>query len=895
MCIFLIALLFLLITGHLAVADILPLFIILPFLIPSAVIVCGHVYAYSFQFTRDVTGLCERYETMNFYQPGYKVLDERYSVACYQIAAEELVLKLQGRLRGWYQGLSRGGIIPNSSVNSFILICLSRFLVVFLVVYLVGFAFSAALRGLVVEIVKLVFYTVAATVSGLALVLVFVLIFVSGLVGLCEGANIGLHNVIAHIAHLSFDERAPSPRACISSACGVYLAVRLVRHAATWSLRTWTAILACALVAATFIWVYPNRGRLSRCSIKMIASIGRSATDGCEMYDQEYDWPVDPTLVTPPGHGLESKEDRLPECREEVSRVAEKRPRKHVGCGRFGAGFGYVVGFRSEVHSVEHRAKPITFCGHNGLSSCAMFHPQSTCSSTPSLSALASHPIESPTTEATSEPSNLVQAEDMHPRFEQCGSLLAPVVSTSPALSTESLPDLVYNSSASSGSSSQAATPVRGSGLVALHYPITSRISSLCFSHKHVGRVQPRFSPLDAPKPVVEARTATGESKAIALLHRSEWKQKAKRQRSRNTVHGSGGSSLDLVDSPMDDVVEMVEPGAMLESVSTQQWIQAEVVVDSPFDSAMVDTSPRSLPLGSPLEDLDAQNDVVVGEPVGTRAIKPIPRLRRRMQAARSDGTDAPLVTSVVCAASLGSSTSSSPPPKSTGLEDPVSLRSGRDKLRSGSTGDSSVAPSPSSSVPITTPAAEWIRARRAGKTAAIQPVPAEDLYSNLTSLPNPTSTNGLDILAALATATRPATPVTEIQVPEDLSLAIDSSLDNDLACTTSNVPALRARHLDTAMPLSNPLDVLASLAAAAASSDATVMASKNLHANTNTKTTRTGIPKVRMVPIYTWLMDDGVKRVMKKGESIPPRANYTIKDEKGTRMMTVGLKPLRV
>ncbi|QRV83811.1 hypothetical protein RhiJN_11827 [Ceratobasidium sp. AG-Ba] len=706
---------------------------------------------------------------------------------------------------------------------------LSRFLVVFLVVYLVGFAFSAALRGLVVEIVKLVFYTVAATVSGLALVLVFVLIFVSGLVGLCEGANIGLHNVIAHIAHLSFDERAPSPRACISSACGVYLAVRLVRHAATWSLRTWTAILACALVAATFIWVYPNRGRLSRCSIKMIASIGRSATDGCEMYDQEYDWPVDPTLVTPPGHGLESKEDRLPECREEVSRVAEKRPRKHVGCGRFGAGFGYVVGFRSEVHSVEHRAKPITFCGHNGLSSCAMFHPQSTCSSTPT-----------------------------------------PVVSTSPALSTESLPDLVYNSSASSGSSSQAATPVRGSGLVA-------------------------FSPLDAPKPVVEARTATGESKAIALLHRSEWKQKAKRQRSRNTVHGSGGSSLDLVDSPMDDVVEMVEPGAMLESVSTQQWIQAEVVVDSPFDSAMVDTSPRSLPLGSPLEDLDAQNDVVVGEPVGTRAIKPIPRLRRRMQAARSDGTDAPLVTSVVCAASLGSSTSSSPPPKSTGLEDPVSLRSGRDKLRSGSTGDSSVAPSPSSSVPITTPAAEWIRARRAGKTAAIQPVPAEDLYSNLTSLPNPTSTNGLDILAALATATRPATPVTEIQVPEDLSLAIDSSLDNDLACTTSNVPALRARHLDTAMPLSNPLDVLASLAAAAASSDATVMASKNLHANTNTKTTRTGIPKVRMVPIYTWLMDDGVKRVMKKGESIPPRANYTIKDEKGTRMMTVGLKPLRV
>ncbi|QRV97892.1 hypothetical protein RhiJN_25911 [Ceratobasidium sp. AG-Ba] len=887
MCIFLIALPCLLVTGHLAVADILPLFIILPFLIPSAVIVCGHVYAYSFQFTRDVAGLYERYETMNFYQPGYKVLDERYSVACYQIAAEELVLKLQGRLRGWYQGLSRGGIIPNSSVNSFILICLSRFLVVFLVVYLVGFAFSAALRGLVVEIVKLVFYPLAATISGLVPALIFVLIFVSVLVGLCRAMDIGLYNVVAYIAHLSFDERAPSPRACISSACGVYLAVRLVRHAATWSPRTWIAVLACTLVVATFIWVYPNRGRLSRCMIRMIASIGRSVTDGCEMYDQEYDWPVDPTLVTPSGHGLESEEDRLPGCREEVSRVAEKRPRKQVGCGSFSAGFGYVVGFRSEVHSVEHRAKSITLRGHNGLSSHARFHPQSTCSSTPSLSALASHPIESPTTEATSEPSNLVQAEDMHPHFEQRVSLLASVVSTSPSLSTESLPDLVYNSSASSGSSSQVATPVRGSRPVALHHPVTSRISSLCFSHKHVGRVQPRFSPLDAPKPVVEARTATGGSKAIALLHRSEWKQKAKRQRSRNAVHGSGGSGfLDLVDSPMDDVVEMVGCGAMLESVSTQQWIQAEVIAYSPFDSAMVDAFPRSLSLGLPLEDLDAQ-DVVAGEPVGTRAIKPIPRLRRRMQAARSNGTDAPLVTSVVCAASLGSSASPSPPPKSTGLGDSVSLRSGQDMLRSGPTSDSSVAPSPSPSIPITTPAAEWIRARRARKAAAIQPVPAENLYSNLSSLPNPTSTNGLNILAALATATRPVTPVTEIPVLEDLSLAIDPSLDNDHA-TTSNVPALRAR------PSSNPLDVLASLAAAA-SSDATAMTPKSLHANTNAKTTRTGIPKVRMIPIYTWLMDDGVKRVMKKGESIPPRANYTIKDDKGTRMMTVGSKPLKV
>ncbi|QRV95852.1 hypothetical protein RhiJN_23870 [Ceratobasidium sp. AG-Ba] len=508
MCIFLIPLLFLLVTGHLAVADILPLFIILPFLIPSAVIVCGHVYAYSFQFTRDVVALYERYETMNFYQPGYKVLDERYSVACYQIAVEELVLKL----RYWYQGLSEGGFIPNSSVNSFIPVFLSCFL---LVVSVVGCAFSAAFRVLVFEVVKLVFYPLAATISTLVLVSIFVLIFVSGSVGLCRAMNIGLSDVVAHVVHLSFDERAPSPQACISSVCGVYLAVRLVRHAATWSPRTWTAALACALVAATFLWVYPNRGRLLRCLIKMIASIGRSG--GCEMYDQEYDWPVDPTLVTPTGHGLESEEDRLPECREEVSRVAEMRPRKHIGCGRFSAGFGYVVGFRSEVHSLESRVKPVTPRGHNGLSSRAKFHPRPTCNSSPISSPSASCLIESPTTKATSEPSNLAQAMDMHPDSEQCGSLQAPVVSTSPAFLNESLPDLVYNSSVSSGSSSQASTPVQGSGLVALHRPVTSRISLLCSSHKHAGRGQPRFSPLDSPKPVVEARAATGESKAIAL------------------------------------------------------------------------------------------------------------------------------------------------------------------------------------------------------------------------------------------------------------------------------------------------------------------------------------------------------------------------------------------
>ncbi|QRV92124.1 hypothetical protein RhiJN_20142 [Ceratobasidium sp. AG-Ba] len=886
MCILIIALLFLLVTGHLAVADILPLFIIFPFLIPSAAIVFGHVYAYSFQFMRDVAGLYERYETMNFYQPGYKVLDQRYSVACYQIAVEELVLKL----RGWYQRLSQGGFIPNSSVDSFIPLFLSYFL---LVVSVVGCAISAASPGLVVSIVKLVFYRLAATISGLVLVWIFVLLFVSGSVGLCQAMNIGLYDAVAHIAHLSFEQRAPSPWACVSSACGVYLAVRLVRQAPTWSPRTGFAALACALVAATFVWVYPNRGRLLRCFIKMIASIGRSG--GCEMYDQEYDWPVDPTLVTQPAHSLESEEDRLPECREEVSWVAEKRPRKHIGCGRFSVGFGYVVGFRSEVHSVESRVESITPRGYNGLSSRAKFYPQSTCNSTPILSNSASHLIESVMTEATSEPSNLVQAEDMHPHFEQRGSLLAPVVSTSPVLSNESLPDLVYDSSASSGSLSQAATPVQGSGLVALYRPVTSRISLLCSLHKHVSHGQPRFSPLDAPKSVVEASTATGESKAIALLHRSEWKQKAKLRRSRNVVHGNGGSSVDLVDLPMDDVVEVAEPDVVLESVSTQQWIQADVVLDSSFVSAPVDVSPSSSPMGSPLEDLDARDDAAAVEPVGTRVIKPVPRLRRRMQAARSGGTDAPLMTNVVCAASLGTSTGSSLPPKSTGLEDSMSLRSDQDMLRSGSASDSSVTPSPSPSIPIVTPAAEWVGARRACEAAATQPVPAENLPSNLGPSFNSTSINGLDILAALATAARPTTPVREILVPGDLALAIEPSLDNDLACTASNVPTLRAQPVDIAVPSSNSLDVLASLAAAAASSDATVMTPKSLHANTNTKPTRTGIPKIRMVPIYTWLMDDGVKRVMKKGESIPPRANYTIKDEKGTRMMAVGTKPLKV
>ncbi|QRW08904.1 hypothetical protein RhiLY_07903 [Ceratobasidium sp. AG-Ba] len=828
----------------------------------------------------------------------------------------------------------KGGGIPNSSINSFIPFCLSRFLVVVSVVYLVGCAFSAALRGLVVEVVKLVFYALAATISGLVLVFVFVLIFVSGLVGLCGAMNIGLSDVVAHVAHLSFDERTPSPRACISSACGVYLAIRLVRYAATWSPRTWAAALACALVGAAFLWVYPNRGRLSRCFIKMIASVGRSG--GCEMYNQEYDWPVDPTLVAPSPHGLESEEDRLPAGHEEVSRVPEKRPRKHVGYGRFSAGFGYVIGFRSEVHSVtrplhtrtnvakpprlaqslfgdevqlwfqlvryvttyvqvERRVKSVTPRGHNGPFSRVKFHSQTACNSTTSFFTSSSYTNESPTIEANSEPSNLVRAEDIHPDSEQDhGSPLAPFTSTSPALSNKSLPDLVDNSSAASGSLSQVGTPVRGSGLVALHHPVTSRVSSLCLSHQHVGRAQPRFSPLDAPKPVLEARRATGESKAIALLHRSEWKQKAKLRRSRNVVHGSAESSMDLADSPMDDVVEMVEPDVVLESASTQQWIDADVVLDSPSASAPVDVFLGSWPMGSLLDDLDAQDDAAMAGPVRTRVIKPVPRLRRRMQAARSNGTDAPLMTNVARARSLGTSTGSSLPPKSTGLEDPMSFRSDQDTLRSTSISDSSFTPL-SSSTPITTSAAEWVRARRACKAAAVQPVPAEDLSPNLGSSFNSTPINGLDILAALATAARPTTPVTDILVPQGASLAIDPSLNHDLAHAASNVPALQTRPVDIAAPSSNPLDVLASLAAAAASSDVTVMTPQNLHANTNTNTTREGIPKVRVVPIYTWLMVDGTKRVMKKGECIPPRAQYTIKDGKGTRMMTVGGKPLRV
>ncbi|QRV95851.1 hypothetical protein RhiJN_23869 [Ceratobasidium sp. AG-Ba] len=352
---------------------------------------------------------------------------------------------------------------------------------------------------------------------------------------------------------------------------------------------------------------------------------------------------------------------------------------------------------------------------------------------------------------------------------------------------------------------------------------------------------------------------------------------------------------MDLVDSPMDDVVEIVEPEVVLESVSTQQWMQGEVVLDSPFHPAPVDVFPRSSPMGSPLEDLDAQDDAAPVEPVGTRVIKPIPRLRRRMQAARSSGTDAPLMTNGVCAASLGTSTGSSLPPKSTGLKDSMSLRSDQDRLRSGSASDLCVIPPLPSSIPIVTPAAEWVRARRACTAAVTQPEPTENLDPNLDSSLNLASINGLDILAALATAARPATPVTEILAPEDLSLAIDPSLDNNLACTVSNIPALQTSPPDITVPSSNPLDLLASLAAAAASPDATVMTPKSLHANMNTNTTRTGIPKARMEPIYTWLMVNGIQRVMKKGEYIPPRAHYTIKDKKGTRMMTVGLKPLKV
>ncbi|QRV92212.1 hypothetical protein RhiJN_20230 [Ceratobasidium sp. AG-Ba] len=856
MCILIIALLILLVTGHLAVANILPLFIILPFLIPSAAI-----------FTRDVVGLYERYKTMNFYQPGYKSLDERYLVACYQIVVEELVLKLQGQLRGWYQRLSQGSI-PNSPVSIIIPFSLSRFLLVFWVVYLVGCVFSAALRGLVVEALKLVFYALAATISGLVLVLVFVLVFVSGLVGVCQGMNIGVCDTVAHVALWAFDKRAPSPRICIAYACGVYLAVQFVYE-------DQLLLFGCTLSGSV---------------VEVLDQDDRS--DGCEMYDQEYDWPVDPTLVTPSGHGLGSEADRLPKCRDNVSRLAEKRPHKHVSYGRFGAGIGYVVGFRSEVHSVERCVKLITPSGHNGPSSCARFHPQFTSNPTCNSSTSASYPMESLMIEATSEPPNLAQVEDIHPNLEQHGS--ASVVSTSPPLSNNSLPELLYDSSASSASSSQTATPVQSSSRVMLYRPVTSRFSSLCLSHKHVGRAQPKFSPLDAPKSVAKARKATGENKAITLLHRSEWKQKAKIRRSRNVVHGTEGLKVDLVDSPMDDVVEIAEPGIVLESVSTQRWIQAELAVDSPFASAPVDMFPRPMSLGSPSEDLDVQEDLVAGEPIGAREIRPMPRLRRCMQAARSNRTDAPLMTNVVCATSLGTPTGSSLPPKGTRLVGSEPLRSDQDELGSGPTSVSSVTPSPLSSIPITTSAAEWIRARRAHKAVAIQPMPTEKLPPNPGSPLNLSSINGLDLLATLATVTHPTTPITEIRVSEACSPTMGPSADNSLACNVSTIPAFQSMPVDIVTSSSNPLDMLASLAAAA-ELDANVMRPKGLRAITDTQTTRPGIPKIRTVPIYTWLMADGAKRVMKKGEVIPPRAQYTIKDEKGTRMMTVGSKPLKV
>ncbi|KAG9127331.1 hypothetical protein FRC07_014815 [Ceratobasidium sp. 392] len=431
-------------------------------------------------------------------------------------------------------------------------------------------------------------------------------------------------------------------------------------------------------------------------------------------------------------------------------------------------------------------------------------------------------------------------------------------------------------------------------------------------------RVESNNLPMRAPRVVEEAQVTRGENKWVALLHRSQWKQKHKCRALLKETKKVDAPAVVCPSSPMDtnddwnaaDMSEMDEDEVYMEMDSRRSspigspmvcspiGSPSPMQVSSPMELSSPMRAPSPMQISSPMRvsspvqvsvpfqtstPVSALAPVQVLAPVapavvaptvmaeaapGVRKIKELPR--RKTGAARSSRIDAP-----------SSSATSAFNSTATVAQPTLPSRSGHSG--SGYSGSDSI-PAKANGLKRT----HAIYIPSAGQ--ALPPRSCASVSGASAHHPTPSEPNKL-----AKTTTSYAPPAKPTLRSRSDTLVPGVSIDGPKLTKLSS--AFRIPEPGRALPRpghpsSGPFKSNG-LAKSAAVCTPAVMTPRDLAAALDKKATGAAGTMGRPTPVY--MLMDKERTVVKKGEMIPPNTPYLVKDKNGTKMTKTGPRGLRV
>ncbi|KAG8720678.1 hypothetical protein FRC08_018521 [Ceratobasidium sp. 394] len=605
-----IALVLLFVTGLLTVTGVVssslvnPVFIILStVLLFSVLVLVCHLYVYSADPVRGIVSLYDCYELVNYYTPGFKSYSDWHILALLQIGVEQLRQQLKDVVSGWCRSLGHGLSMLIGRITTSLAIARSR-----LQPYRDALPYSTS---------RIVIAAICLTYLGLHCTL------------------LALRYAAARLAGLALSLYD----ACTPISIGLFIII--------------TSILA-----------YPFRGHLARCqTVKHIESICRALRTGLslefdELYDKDHDFSIEPEPEPEP-ENFYGNADYLPSLdeRQAYTQVADRptdtsppeapSPVHNQSYTGIAAGFRprpdfslvrlrYEDFLRMQQAGNTHQDKIV----QNVIGSRFVPQPARLPSILPStaltpideisrsLGSMSLRDDQTPCTMTARQQRSQLDHTSSSPGHLIESPAASPITSSP---SHGSLPELVPDTDTSDNSSELSTSSderYEANNTIVRPSSKDSK-ASLRRVRGFITRVQPKSSPLYAPKEIVEPQTMDGEDKVAAVLHRSQWKQGRNRWATSKKHAKKSQAPIDprpcsLVVEPMDTtaagtetrrpgVEELVE-AATEPRVSNIEAIRSPVVLPSPAQAS----SPLPQAVDASIAQTDASAEV--------RKIKELPR-----------------------------------------------------------------------------------------------------------------------------------------------------------------------------------------------------------------------------------------------------------------------------
>ncbi|QRV92193.1 hypothetical protein RhiJN_20211 [Ceratobasidium sp. AG-Ba] len=890
------ALLTVLVTSYLAVTHMVPLYLLSPILFLSTLVVLGHTYVYVNEFIRHIVSIYDCYETVNFYDPGYKSYSDRYMCALCQIAMDLLLQKIQNLFEADRQTPAHDNLNgpPSANISSeWLQMRLERTTIYLIAVLcsLLFFAFRLAMHALCFFTAlltnKLLSLLGLVDLSSIMIHVTFVLTL-AWILGLLPGRNTAC---IKHLVSSIKNNLGDSPGAkqrlgawrpvIVELACFGYV-VPYLSWLGTKALGAWLAGIVVSVcykynplvISLSILLAYLVRRQL----IKFATSITHQI------------WI----------HAFERRETSIPEyentMKTEINKLLENRHRQVLAktqASPYPFNTANKGAFRAPAPSlrslvvINAELGPSNYISGHQTKSRLEFRDPEICEYGP-LDAEAGTPayqyqelnlIRPEVTQIVGTPA-VRSASLCSIPFSDLPSTpsvpVTPSASFSPTTSVGSLPQLSLDIS------SDVATPtpfLETPPPMIDSLPLNHLERSSLYVERPTIRAHLKSRPRTALKNLGKVCATNGEDRAATWIHRSEWKQRTKLSKEKRRANSAKeiNTPNDICPGTPASLIPIVESSPVVEmSLSPSTPIVVPRVERT--ETQISSISPTAAPARSRVEtpaSAQVQPTSIMSTKVpkmeatvdfmGARKVKKLPQ---RGKAARSSGTDAPPATN-------GEGLIQPTPIASEHVPAHSTLVIHTPSIRESDAWTSNVSPTPTLTLTQTL-ALSPATAPTPTSAPAIIPVPTQTIPRAQIQTPSPVA------LPVAASAFSSSTPK---RVRND-SLERPTKQNKTRIVPADDRPAPAARPETLSRMLKSALyepGLVKPVELSAAGLDVPKATAPPVAVN------------MRPALVYTLLELDGTKRVMQKGEVIPPRRQYTVKDAKGTRMLTTGSKPLKV